>query len=158
MIEELEKCSGSSQMHPAQIAVYCMCPESLQVILRHVWNACEKDNEGKMRMRIRKMIHCQVYNKSFMQNVLGNMQHYASHSILLQIGKSNFWFKFAPLAGAWLEVSWYCMCSISVAPTLTLIRLTPWRLARFGGWHQKPPVSILTQEPILDQKSCSPKR
>ena len=29
---------------------------------------------------------------------------------------------------------------------LTLIRLTSRCLARTGGWHQKPPVSILTQD------------
>ena len=33
--------------------------------------------------------------------------------------------------------------------TLTLIRLMSRCLVRLGGWHQKPPASILAQEPIL---------
>ena len=37
---------------------------------------------------------------------------------------------------------------------LTLIRLTSRCLARTGGWLQKPPLSILAQEPILAQNSC----
>ena len=54
-----------------------------------------------------------------------------------------------------------CNCHFEkfyIAFQLTLIRLTSRCLARTGGWHQKPPVSILAQEPILAQKSCSPNR
>jgi len=40
---------------------------------------------------------------------------------------------------------------------LALIRLMCGCLARTGGWHQKPPVSIIAQKQILAQNSCFPK-